>query len=241
MSYRNRCGLRGCCSPKLVFLGTLLSFLLMGGLFCGCTSSGVAWIETTEQDGKNGGIYAIESRLDVGVLKKKGVVIGEKDKNEVPAEDSALPVTIIVEKENKKDRQSAGCALNNTISVFTLGVWPYISASTYECLVTIKTPLKSYSYHCGIGCRNWSSFILPIAALPCPGWGDSRWCNYGSGGENVGLDEYKTDAIAELVSNVLTVDFYNREMGNYVKDQKRKYEMKKKVISKLQAILSETK
>ena len=125
---------------------------------------------------------------------------------------------------------------NNFFSVCTLGIWPYVKTEQSQCHVTVVSPHGKASVSYTVGSRTWSSFILPIAALPCPGWGDWRSSPYVSEG-NAGYAEFTSATRCAAAATLLTEDFYNAEMQKYVDFHQKKFDVKKKAIEKLQAVL----
>ena len=211
--------------------GTLIATCMLTG----CMSSSVGWIDKGEPpETVTGGTYAIDSSIkgiDADKLRKDyGVKIGEIDKKEVPARDSALPVKVSATSGKVVDVTGAMGTVNNFFSVCTLGIWPYVSTETCDYTVEISSPMNKSSYPLTIGKRKWSSFILPIAALPCPGWGDWR-------GSSDGFEFYQQEAAGTVITSVLTEKFYNDEMAKYLSDRQKKYNVKQVVIKKLQSVL----
>ena len=202
--------------------GTLIAACALTG----CMSSSVGWFEKeSPPKGTVGGIYAIESNLN-GVCddlsKEYGVKIAEKDKRGVPAKGSALPVKIRTTSSTAVDATGGIAAVNNIFSFCTLGIWPYVKTETRDCTIDIVTPQNKVSKPLSIGMRKWSSFILPIAVLPCPGWGDWRSSDR--------VDVYQQKGAAAVVASILTEEFYNAEMTKYI-------ETRQSVIKKLQAVI----
>ena len=202
--------------------GTLIAACTLTG----CMSSSVGWFEKgAPPKGTVGGIYAIESNLNgVGenLIKEHGVKVAEKDKRGVPAKGSALPVKVRTTSSTTVDATGGIATVNNIFSFCTLGIWPYVKTETCDCTVDIVTPHNKVSKPFSIGMRKWSSFILPIAVLPCPGVGD--WRNSDR------IDVYQQKGAAAAVASILTEEFYNAEMTKYI-------EIRQSVIKKLQAVI----
>lgn len=220
-------------------------FLLMGLGLCGCFSNRVAWVDDSPAlKGSTGGLYAIGaipggSITSAEIARTQGglnVKTGPVDKGEVPAKDSALPVAIGCQEGNPKNVTGGIAMGNNFLSVCTLGVWPYVQSMESECKVTVTSPQGTASASYTVGYRTWSSFILPIAVLPCPGWGDWRSSAYMKEQES-GFSEFTGATRCAVAATLLTEDFYRTEMSKYVDFLQKKFDVKKKAIERLQAVL----
>ena len=232
-----------------------LAFGLMAGgiMLTGCMNSKVGWIEEGDvPKGKIGGCYSIAKGtegIDINQMKiSYGLKTGDTDTSEVPAKDSPLPVLITAKSQGDTDVTGVFGMVNNFFSVCTLGIWPYVKTERCVCELEVKTPKGKVSHSYVLEMRNWSSFILPIAALPCPGIGDWRSSPYMGLSSTEETAEFKRSMAMNISSDILTEDFYNQEMTKYVDFFQKRYdrkqekirkfnEKKKKVARKLQDII----
>ncbi len=214
-------------------------------IFTGCINNKVGWIEEgPDMEGSSGGVYAVGALPNSAISAKEmervkdefNLKTGAVDDQAVPSKDSALPIAIKVSGGATKDVTGSVASINNFLSVFTLGIWPHVKSEEKTCSVEIITPNGTTSQTYVLGSRTWSSFILPIAALPCPGWGCWRSSPYMTGGED-GLDEFERETQMGMAATLLTSDFYKAEMAKYVDSRQKKFDVKKKAIKKLQAVL----
>lgn len=195
-------GMRKACANAV----TISAFALLGG----CVGSRVAWVEKESvAEGETGGNYALVSadaeRLPFNA-KKVSEDLAKRGKCE---EGVALPVRVSVDDQGKREASGVGASINNVFSVCTLGIWPYVKS--YERTVDLKvaSPTDEKERQIVFGEREWSSFILPVAALPCPGWGD--WRGRQSDTDQAFRAEYEGKAVADL----LTKDFYAESSRKY--------------------------
>ena len=185
---------------------TISAFALLGG----CVGSRIAWVEKESlAEGATGGNYLLVS-ADVERLpfnaKKVSEDLAKRGKCE---EEVVLPVRVSVEDYGKRESNGVGSFINNVFSVCTLGIWPYVKS--YERTVDLKvaSPTDEKGQQIVFGEREWSSFILPIAALPCPGWGDWR-------GRQSDTDQaFRADYEGKAVADLLTKDFYAESSKKY--------------------------
>ena len=222
-----------------------------GVILTGCINNQVGWIEDGDTlKGTMGGVYAVTKADGVDLHSMKvshGLKTGEMETGKIPVKDGPLPISINASSGSTADITGAFGMINNFFSICTLGIWPFVKTENCMCNVTVKTPQGEVSKPYVLGMRRWSSFILPIAALPCPGWGDWRSSPSMSGSGHMPTD-FKNQMAAEVLSGILTEEFNRTEMNKYVEAIQRQHaaqaekerqwmEKKRKVAQKLQAII----
>ena len=183
----------------------------------GCIGSKVAWVEKgSSAPGEKGGCYNLISG-DSGTAARIGgsfKAIEDDLVRKGTGMKVKLPVHVYVEEKDAKDTSGAGSVINNFFSVCTLGIWPYVKSAERAVDVKVMSPTDSASQQLVFGEREWSSFILPIAALPCPGNGDWRSAvDFRSiGHNNRGSQDWFGNSRREhekiAVADLLTRDFY---------------------------------
>ncbi len=212
--------------------------LVAGGvILTGCMNSKVGWVEEGDvHQGKVGGLYSIAGGtegVDINQMKiSYGLKTGDPDTGNVPAKDSPLPVLIMARSHAQSNVTGALGMINNFFSVCTLGIWPYVKTESCECDLEVRTPQGKVSRSYVLEVRNWSSFILPIAVLPCPGIGDWRSSPYVGLNGDAETAEFKRTIAMRALSGVLTEDFYGREMVKYVDFFQRQYDSKQETVRK---------
>lgn len=219
----------------------LLAFAVALGV-SGCVGSKVTWIDAGAEGSANpGGKYSVTSmdgrgavsRDDalVEALASSGVNIVDVEMSDRPQRDIALPVTLKFERRPSRSSVGGIGIVNNMLSVCTLGVWPYYQSEEAEVVVELRTPTGTRRGTVTVGGNAWSSFILPIAILPCPGWGEQRSC-----GENVRLDipgDMAQAAAVRFASQVLTDEFYEKEMAKWIEHCEKFAAARKKAVAAL--------
>lgn len=150
-------------------------------LCLGCVQSKVAWMEgDAGSESEFYGNYTVKmqrsaiSAKDPSVIAKDRLVIREIEKCNQRSSEEPLDVCVGLKCISTTEANGGIAYLNNALSVCTLGIWPYVRAKRFEYEVSVTSKYGRYAETITEGVRSWSSFILPIAALPCPGWGELR-------------------------------------------------------------------
>ena len=168
----------------------------------GCIGTKVVWVERESvPEGEPGGNYMFVSTDEVS----KGLAKTNEDFGGV-----RLPVRVSTNGHEKRDANGAVASVNNLFSICTLGIWPYVKSYEQEVDLKVTSPTGEKEQQIVIGGREWSSFLLPIAAIPCPGWGDWR----GLVSDNADWD-FRRDCEGKAVANLLTKDFYAEASRKY--------------------------
>jgi len=179
--------------------------LVVGLAACsGCISSHVAWVEGWEPDvpealeancrfaGDNGPAAFAATHLNY---------IGNPN-------DEAMEVSIFLEKGEPEPGNGLLAKVNNVFSFCTIGLWPWVRSQDQSCTVEVVAYGEKAKREFVLGHRTWSSFILPIGLLPCPGWGDWRSAatfklDFERG---PGQEMWEADIVAGYVGELLTED-----------------------------------
>ncbi len=225
--------------------GVAITSIAVLAMMSGCVNNKVGWTDDAPDiKGSTGGIYAVGALSGSDVTAKEmervkgnyNLKTALVDGNAAPTQDSALPIAIKFSSGEKKNVTGTVGAINNFFSIFTLGIWPYVKTEERPCSVEVKTPRGGCTQAYKLGYRTWSSFILPIAALPCPGWGTWRSTPYMSE-SNDGSSDFERDAMLGMATTLLTDEFYRAEMAKYVERCQKDADLKKRAIKGLQAVL----
>lgn len=194
-------------------------FLAKGGasvmlaVLVGCMGSQVTWIEkASSQSGETGGNYHFLEMSNGGLknqvdLKK---VVGSLTKHSKNCAAMELPVRVSIEEKERREANGVVASVNNLFSVCTLGIWPYVESFEYPVSLKVSSPTDESETSVVFGSRKWSSFLLPIAALPCPGWGDWR-----GSASSIDADGFYSRCEEEAIADLLTKDFYERSSSKY--------------------------
>ena len=231
----------------------------VAAICAGCINSRVDWDDSSEVPAKElGGVYRLELIPETNsferalneavakelgnVAKAKGIRITANDDDE-----NALPVTVEVHANEGKNSLGAFGAVNNVLSYCTLGIWPYVTSQDTSygvslCMLSPQVngkiaPQEIARREVVIGERKWSSFLLPFAAIPCPGWGD--WRNTMSTDSDDGsFLVYRNQTIAGDVAQMMGRDVHRENVEAYQKKRAAMLERRKKAVAVVQGKLS---
>lgn len=206
--------------------GLAVSFVLASG----CINSRLAWDASEEVDSPAiGGVYKVVSSSKAGLESRVFDSMKKLSQSKTvefvsDSADNALPVALAVSRGASRETVGAIGSVNNILSVCTLGVWPYVKSSDQPYSVSLVVPFPRENgaiepapiaqREIVIGERNWASFLIPFAAIPCPGWGDWRkGCSTDSG--DAAYVEYCNKVLAKDALELMTKDVYQSGLRKF--------------------------
>lgn len=166
----------------------------------GCYSNRVAWVEGPEPK--------VRPELSSKV-RFSGTAAQILNAGSCRGNENALDVAVSYTVDSSRDGVGFIGSVNNFCSWLTLWIWPHVCADDYECTVAVSGYGKTAERKFTMGKRAWTSFLLPLAAIPCPGWGDWR-SGPRFGGDWFASDEYlawREKMIAGYASELMTDSF----------------------------------
>ena len=166
----------------------------------GCYSNRVAWVEGPEPK--------VRPEL-ASKVRFSGTAAEILNAGSCRGNENALDVAVSYTVDSGRDGVGFIGSVNNFCSWLTLCIWPHVCADDYECTVTVSGYGKTAERKFTMGKRAWTSFLLPLAAIPCPGWGDWR-SGPSFGGDWFASIEYlawREKMIAGYASELMTDSF----------------------------------
>lgn len=229
--------------------------VLAASVMVGCMNSRLAWDGSKELVTKpTGGVYAVTQPLLGTELEKPVLDLMKRHASErnvkfaTTVDEKALPISVSVKQGTHRPTAGAIAAVNNVFSFCTLGIWPYVSSEEtayqvsvmglFPCESGVVVP-ESIAYRdVVIGERSWSSFLVPFAAIPCPGWGD--WRRGMSMNEEKGAFlEYRNTTLAADTMALLTDEVYRENLEKFKSQRTAMLARREKAVRLLQGSLSE--
>ncbi len=226
---------------KMANIGKSIMAVGLVASLTGCFSNQVAWLESGSIDGKAQGVYAVSGSIVERMERENGLEVKPVDGSKVPAKGSALPITVRTSGGSSRDTTGSVAMVNNVFSVCTLGIWPFVKSEEISQEAQIQTPNGVKKVTCVVGSRKWSSFLLPISVLPCPGLGDWRSGAYMDvvAGDSPEFATFKDGILASTIASKLDTNFYTSEMDQWIEKKAERQRRINLAVEKIQEVLSE--
>lgn len=199
-------GCLGACKCGVFVIGLAL-------FHAGCMSNAVKWVETpVENVSKPVGKYVVKSGAQSTAINAHMAKVLGRDADDEMAED-VVPVSILLKKTNDKETTGALASFNNVFGYCTLGFWPIITGQEAEFDVTVSTPYANKVRSFSLGGRVWQSYLSPLSAIPCPGWGDVREEVRNSANIFSETDQLTVETAGKIAASCLDEAFYDKALG----------------------------
>jgi len=145
------------------------SLLVCMGVCSGCISSHLAWVEGVEPDVPQSVSANCRFTGDKGPASLAAAILNANGN----PNGEALELSLFVETDDPEPANGLLAKVNNIASFCTVGIWPWVRSQKRCCTLELVGYGEKVKRQFVIGHRTWSSFILPIGIIPCPGW--SNW------------------------------------------------------------------
>lgn len=188
---------------------------LMAIIEAGCFSSRVAWVDGKIPQKPYTFVSDVHFTGDSSSILNRCVSCNTND---------LLEVEVSCRLDSERDGVGFWGSVNNILSCLSLCIWPRVSADEYDYTVMVSGYGKTAERKFSVGNRSWTSFLLPVAAIPCPGWGD--WRSYPRCNPDwFDSDDYKawrSEIVAGCAGELMTDAFVGELVdGKKVEEQRR--------------------